>query len=62
MESGDPSASSADRPPQRLADFVGTAIALLTLTLPIWVIARYSPSSSIETLPLRSYPLQGLRD
>lgn len=31
----------------RLADIVGTAIALLTLTLPILVIANYS-STSIE--------------
>jgi hypothetical protein len=34
-----------DTPPHRLADFVGTAIALLTLTLPIFVIAHYSSTN-----------------
>ncbi|MEH1842830.1 MAG: hypothetical protein V7L20_29860 [Nostoc sp.] len=36
------SANSTDTYSQRLADIVGTAIALLTLTLPVFVIAHYS--------------------
>ncbi|MDZ8238305.1 MAG: hypothetical protein RMY36_003485 [Nostoc sp. SerVER01] len=42
MNSNSPSASSADTYSHRLADIVGTAIALLTLTLPVFVIAHYS--------------------
>ncbi|GAB4286072.1 MAG: hypothetical protein Fur0025_18210 [Oscillatoriaceae cyanobacterium] len=51
MESGDlPASSSADRPNYRFADIVGTAIALLTLTLPFWAIAHNSPRP-VDLLP-----------
>jgi hypothetical protein len=54
MDSG----SRADNPPERtysrLANIIGTLIALLTLTLPIVVIAHFSSISS-EPLP-SSYP------
>ena len=42
MNSNSQSANSTDTYSQRLADIVGTAIALLTLTLPVFVIAHYS--------------------
>ncbi|MBR8833986.1 MAG: hypothetical protein DSM106950_08085 [Stigonema ocellatum SAG 48.90 = DSM 106950] len=45
MDSNTPSAKSNDTYSHRLADIVGTAIALLTLTLPLFVIAHYSSSS-----------------
>ncbi|MDF5710657.1 MAG: hypothetical protein PUP90_24045 [Nostoc sp. S4] len=45
MNSNSPSANSADTYSHRLADIVGTAIALLTLTLPVFVIAHYSSSN-----------------
>ncbi|MEH2245749.1 MAG: hypothetical protein V7K48_13475 [Nostoc sp.] len=37
--------ANADIYSQRLADIVGTAIALLTLTLPVFVIAHYSSTN-----------------
>ncbi|MHC5599362.1 MAG: TLTLP motif-containing protein [Nostoc sp.] len=47
MNSNSQSVNSADTYSQRLADIVGTAIALLTLTLPVFVIAHYS-STNVE--------------
>ncbi|ARV57615.1 hypothetical protein BZZ01_02285 [Nostocales cyanobacterium HT-58-2] len=45
MHSNIQSAESADTFSHRLAEIVGTVIGLLTLTLPLFVIAHYSPSS-----------------
>jgi hypothetical protein len=45
MNSNSQSANSPDTYSQRLADIVGTAIALLTLTLPVFVIAHYSSTN-----------------
>ncbi|NDJ24596.1 hypothetical protein GS682_23720 [Nostoc sp. B(2019)] len=46
----------------RLADIVGTAIALLTLTLPVFVIAHYSsPDVQNNQQPL-TYNLQRSED
>ncbi|MEB3216313.1 MAG: hypothetical protein VKN72_08780 [Nostocales cyanobacterium 94392] len=42
MDSNSQSANPPDTYSHRLADFVGTAIALFTLTLPLFVIAHYS--------------------
>jgi hypothetical protein len=61
MDSSDSSANSPDRSPQKLAEFVGTAIALITLTLPLFTIARYS-SNGIEGLPQVTYPLEQARE
>jgi hypothetical protein len=61
MESGSPSANASDQPPHGLADIVGTLIALLTLTAPLFVIAHYS-SSNIEVFPPRTYQLPVARD
>ncbi|MEH2274034.1 MAG: hypothetical protein V7K40_04275 [Nostoc sp.] len=44
MNSNSQSANT-DTYSQRLADIVGTAIALLTLTLPVFVIAHYSSTN-----------------
>lgn len=60
MNSSDP-APSPERPPQRLADLVGTVIALVTLTLPFFVIAHYS-SNSVEVLQQITYPLPNQRE
>ena len=46
MDSSSQSANASDKPPHRLADVVGTVIALLTLALPLFMIAHYS--SSVE--------------
>ncbi|MEH2161084.1 MAG: hypothetical protein V7K38_08550 [Nostoc sp.] len=45
MNSNSQSANSTDTYSQRLADIVGTAIALLTLILPVFVIAHYSSTN-----------------
>ncbi|MBG1259691.1 hypothetical protein [Nostoc commune] len=45
MNSNSQSANSADTYSQRLADIVGTAIALVTLILPVFVIAHYSSTN-----------------
>lgn len=50
MHSNTQSADSADTSSHRLAEIVGTAIGLLTLTLPLFVIAHYS-SSSVQINP-----------
>ncbi|MBW4587634.1 hypothetical protein G7B40_025980 [Aetokthonos hydrillicola Thurmond2011] len=50
MNSNNPSANTNDTYSHRLADIVGTAIGLLTLTVPLVVIAHYS-SSSVQNNP-----------
>ncbi len=45
MNSNSQSANPPDTYSHRLADIVGTAIALLTLTLPMFVIANYSSTN-----------------
>ena len=58
MESNSQPASPSDRPPQQtLANIVGTAIAVLTLTLPLWAIAQYSPTN-IQIWQQTPYQLQ----
>jgi len=57
MESSGPSAKYSDPQPHRWAEILGTAIALLTLTLPLFVIAYYSSSSSVDVLQQTTYSL-----
>jgi len=57
MESSGPSANSSDPNPHRWAEILGTLIALLTLTLPLYVIAHYSSGSSADILQQTSYSL-----
>lgn len=61
MDSSSGQSANSDRYSHRLADIVGTAIALLTLTLPLWIIAHYS-SSSIRLVQPITYPLQRSED
>ncbi len=42
MESSSQSANSPGRTSSRIAEIIGTLIALLTLTLPLTVISHYS--------------------
>ncbi|MBD1920850.1 hypothetical protein H6F77_07090 [Microcoleus sp. FACHB-831] len=48
MESSGSSANASDQPPPRWAEILGTVIAVVTLTLPVFAIANYSSSSSVE--------------
>jgi hypothetical protein len=57
MESGSQTDNSLGRSPQKLADIIGTAIALLTLTIPIMAIARFS---SIDETLLKPNPISPL--
>ncbi|OCR01755.1 hypothetical protein BCD67_14150 [Oscillatoriales cyanobacterium USR001] len=59
MESNSQPASPTDKPPQqRLANIVGTAIAVLTLVLPLLAIAHYSPRNIVrQELPYQSQKL-----
>lgn len=56
MESSGPSANSSDNPSSRWAEFMGAVIALLTLTLPLFVIAHYS-SSRVDVIQQTTYSL-----
>jgi hypothetical protein len=59
MESdSQPASYSDDKPPQSIANILGTAIAVLTLALPLLAIAHYSPSN-INVIPQTSYQLPG---
>lgn len=59
MESdSQPASYSDDKPPQWIANILGTAIGLLTLALPLLAITRYS-HSNINVIPQTSYELSG---
>ncbi len=49
MNPNSQSANSSDTYPHRLAEVVGTVIAIITLILPVFVIAHYSSSNVVET-------------
>ena len=51
------SANSPDTYSQRLADIVGTVIALITLTLPVFIIAHYSSPNVENNQPSLTYNL-----
>lgn len=51
MQSGSHSSRSLERQTNRLAEFLGILIALLTLTLPLFVIAYYS-SNRLASQPI----------
>ncbi|WP_017653174.1 hypothetical protein [Fortiea contorta] len=52
------SANSTDTYSHRLADIVGTAIALITLTLPVFFIAHYSSTDVLNSQQPLSYNIQ----
>ncbi len=58
MDSNSQSANTEELPSQRLADVVGTAIAMLTLTLPMFVIGHYSSSGVQGNRQPLTYNLQ----
>jgi|GEM_PF-2465794 len=62
MNSSSPAASSTERYSHRLADIVGTAIALLTLTLPLFVIANYSTNNRQSNITPITYPVKTTPD
>ena len=61
MESDSQPARYTQKSTDRLADLLGTLIALLTLTLPLLAIARYSPSQVTPWTPPPAYTLPDTR-
>ena len=58
MELSQPSGRDADSPHHRWAGLLGTVVAVLTMTLPLVMIATYSPSrSNAESVPSPIYSL-----
>jgi len=62
MESGSPSANVPDRPANRFAAVLGTLVALVTLILPVVIIAYYSSDSNSQTAPSPTYRLGRMRE
>ncbi|MDJ1181598.1 hypothetical protein [Roseofilum casamattae] len=61
MESDSECGTPTEIPKPRIADMVGTVIAFLTLTLPLWAIAYYS-SGEIDIIPGTNYPIRQVRE
>jgi len=61
MESGSQPARPSESLHNRAARVVGTAIALLTLTLPLWAIAQHS-SDNLDLLMQTTYRVRDLRE
>ena len=57
MESSGLPGSTSDHPSHRWARLMGAAIAVVTLILPFLVVAYYSSSSSVDSLPRNIYSL-----
>jgi hypothetical protein len=55
MEPSSPSGNSSEPPSNKWASILGTTIAVLTLTVPMAVIAYYSSPFPVETLPQSRY-------
>jgi hypothetical protein len=62
MESGSQAENPPGRSSQKLADIIGTAIALLTLTLPLVAIAHFSTVNVDLLPPTPAYPLSQSSD
>ena len=56
------SANSCDTSSQRLAVIVGTMIALITLILPVFIIAHYSSPNVENNQPSLTYNLSNTGD
>lgn len=61
MESGSRTDNPPGRTPHRLANIIGTFIALMTLTIPVFAIAYFS-SDSVEIWQPSTYPLVRSQD
>ncbi|MBF2034704.1 MAG: hypothetical protein IGR92_04305 [Leptolyngbyaceae cyanobacterium T60_A2020_046] len=61
MESASPSENPPQHSSSRFAHLVGVLVALLTLTLPIMAIAKFSPSMT-QPPQLPTYPMSQSRD
>jgi len=57
MESSGPHSKNYEPSNHRWAELLGTSIAVLTLTIPIGIIAYYSSTNNSENLPKTTYLL-----
>ncbi|MDV3001168.1 MAG: hypothetical protein N5P05_002774 [Chroococcopsis gigantea SAG 12.99] len=62
MESSSPSGKTAEIPGHRWSNFIGTTIAILTLTIPLLAIANYSSLNDHDSLGRNSYSLMEHHD
>jgi hypothetical protein len=46
-----PGKSTTEPPPHKWGEFWGSAIAILTLILPVAAIIHYSPTNQVQALP-----------
>ncbi len=61
MEASGPSGNSSVPRKQRMTEIIGTAIALITLTIPLVTIAYFSLEQDIDTIPSTTYSLPNMR-
>lgn len=61
MEASGPSGNRSVPPKQLMAEILGTAIAILTLTLPLLTIAYFSPNQNTNTIPITTYSLPSIK-
>lgn len=54
MDSSGPSGKTSEAVEHRWANVFGTAIALLTLTIPLWIIAYYSYDGGVNAISPQS--------
>ena len=61
MGASGPSGNRSVPPKQRMVEIMGTAIAVLTLTIPLVAIAYFSTNQNIDTIPPTTYSLPNMR-
>ncbi|HBE58932.1 MAG TPA: hypothetical protein DEG17_14970 [Cyanobacteria bacterium UBA11149] len=57
MTSSGSSANTSDSNPHRWGEILGTVIALITLTLPLFAIAQYSSTNNLDVWQEGTYSL-----
>ena len=61
MEASGPSEKSSVSPKQGIVEIIGTAIAVITLAVPIITIAYFSTSSNIDPILPQTYSLGSIK-
>lgn len=61
MEASGPTEKNSVSPKQRAVEIIGTAIAILTLTVPIITIAYFSTSQKTDTILPKTYTLPSIK-
>jgi hypothetical protein len=61
MEASGPSGNTSNIPKQSIATILGTAIAVVTLTLPLITITYFASESNFNNVPATNYSFPNLR-